>query len=177
MLSLSSVFFGFNELSLVYKDTIKELSFIFATNSADLADFGAAKRSACVVYSFKDQFIFEVSSKLNDNPWKHLDFLVLLAAQEVLDCDRRSILGYNNVDGEMSVHQPHSVAVALQKSIIINLTSGENQADDPKLVAETVREECLLTSVTPTIMLLMMPLRVPADAASAVFPNHLRILM
>jgi hypothetical protein len=77
----------------------------------------------------------------------------------------------------VSVHQPHSVAEALQKSIIINLTSGKNQADDPKLVAETVRKECLLTSVTPTIMLLMMPLRVPADAASPALPNHLRILM
>ena len=177
MLSLSSVFLGVDELLLVDEDAIKELSFVLATNSADLADLGAAEGSAGVVNAFEDQFVLEVSSELDDDAREHLDFLVLLATQEVLDRDRRSVLGDDNVDGEVSVHQPHSVAEALQKSIIINLTSGENQADDPKLVAETVRKECLLTSVTPTIMLLMMPLREPAHAASPALPNHLRILM
>jgi hypothetical protein len=73
MLSLSSVIFGVDELLLVDKDAIKELSFVPATNSADLADLGAAEGSAGVVNSFEDQFVLEVSSELDDDAWEHLD--------------------------------------------------------------------------------------------------------
>ena len=115
MLSLSSFLLGVDELLLIDEDAIKELSFVLAADSADLADLGAAEGSAGIINAFEDQFILDLSSELDDDTWEHLDFFVFLTAQEVLDRDRRSILGDHNVDGEVSVHQPHSVAEALYK--------------------------------------------------------------
>lgn len=114
-MSLSSVLFGFNQLPLADEDAIKELSFVLRADSADLADLGAAEGNISLVVALEDELVLDITtlSELDGNALKHLDGLVLLAAEEVLYGDLRAVLGDDHIDREVSVHQSHSEAVAL----------------------------------------------------------------
>ncbi len=110
-----SLFLGLNEGLLGDEDSIEELTLILAANSADLLDSGAALGESGVVGAVEDKLTLDIGVQLDGGAALHDDVLVLLAAKEVLHGDACAVLGDDNVDGEMSVHKSHLVAVALQE--------------------------------------------------------------
>ena len=83
-------------------------------------------RESGVVDAVEDELTLDVGAESCGGATLHLDDLVLLATKEVLDGDLGAVLGDDDVDGEMSVHESHLVAEALSMrrsepvSIIIN---------------------------------------------------------
>ena len=110
--------FGINELSLGNEDSVEELSLILCADLANLADLGAAQGECSVVNAFENKFVFDIKSELDGDAWEHLDGLVLLSTQEVLDGDRIIGLWDHNIDWEVSVYKSHSVAETLADIIV-----------------------------------------------------------
>jgi len=104
---------SFDEGLLGNENSVEELTLILAANPADLLDLGAAERKSSVVDSVEDDLTLDFVGVADDGAAHHLDDLVLLATKEVLDGDLGSVLGDNDVDGEMSVNESHFVAEAL----------------------------------------------------------------
>ena len=104
-----------DQLSLEDKDAIEELTLVLSANLADLADLGAAERDRRLVGALEHNLVLAsfALAEHDLHAGEHLDELVLLASQEVLDSDLGAVLGDDNVDGEVSMHEFHSVAVAL----------------------------------------------------------------
>lgn len=118
-MSLSaSVLLGVDQLPLGNEDTVEELALVLGADLADLADLCAAKRQTGLVVALEDELVLDIGLfvELHGHTGQHLHELVLLATEEVLDFDLGAVLGDGNVDGEVSVHKFHSVAVALQSS-------------------------------------------------------------
>ena len=109
----SVIFLWLDEGLLGHEDSIKELTLILASNSADLLDLGANERNSLVVNAVEDKLTLDVSGGTDSGATSHWDNLVLLATEEVLDSDHGTVLGDDNIDGEMSVHESHLVAEAL----------------------------------------------------------------
>jgi hypothetical protein len=110
-----SEFLGLNLGLLGNENSIKELTLILAADAAHLLNLGAALGKGSVVNAIEDELALDVSGLLDGGASLHLDNLVLLATEEVLDSDLGAVLGDNDVDGEMSVHKSHFVAEALSK--------------------------------------------------------------
>jgi len=108
-----SEFLGLNLGLLGNENSIKELTLILAADAAHLLNLGAALGKGSVVNAIEDELALDVSGLLDGGASLHLDNLVLLATEEVLDSDLGAVLGDNDVDGEMSVHKSHFVAEAL----------------------------------------------------------------
>ena len=104
---------GLNLGLLGDEDAIEEFTLVLAADPADLLDLRAGLGEKSVVNAIEDDLALDVSRHSADSATSHLDDLVLLATEEVLDRDARSVLGDGNVDREMGVDQPHLVAVAL----------------------------------------------------------------
>ena len=109
----SVIFLGLDEGLLGDEDSVEELTLVLATDTADLLDARAALGEGSVVDAVEDELTLDVGAELHGGAALHDDVLVLLAAQEVLDGDAGAVLGDHDVDGEMSVHESHLVAVAL----------------------------------------------------------------
>ena len=110
----SSVDLGDNDVGLLGdEDTIEEFTLILASYSADLLDLGAHLGESCEVNAVEDKFALDIGRVGDLGAALHVDDLVLLSTQEVLDSDGGAVLGDDNVDGEMSVDQSHFVAEAL----------------------------------------------------------------
>ena len=110
-----SLSLGLNEGLLGDEDTIKELTLVLAADLADLLDLGAAEGERGVVDAVEDELTLDVVGQLRDRAGLHLDDLVLLATEEVLHDNLRSVLGDDHVDGEVGMDKSHLVAEALQK--------------------------------------------------------------
>ena len=110
---LVSLFLGLDEGLLGDEDAIKEFTLVLATNSANLLDLGAAEGESSVVDTIEDKLTLDVSGVSDGGALGHLDELVLLSTEEVLDGDAGAILGDHDIDGEMSVYKSHLVAEAL----------------------------------------------------------------
>merc|ERR1712110_818855 len=110
-----SFFFWFNLCLLRDIDTIKELSVILWTSLADLVDTGSTERNCSIVWTIKDELILADIGwgKFDSSSTNHLNKLILLSSQEVLDENRGTILGTLGIDWEMRVTESHLVAVAL----------------------------------------------------------------
>jgi hypothetical protein len=104
---------GLNEGLLGNEDAIKELTLVLATNSADLLDLRAAEGEGGVVDTVEVELTFDFWVEGNLGSLGHLDELVLLATEEVLDGDTAAVLGDHDIDGEMGVYQSHLVSEAL----------------------------------------------------------------
>ena len=113
LLLVSVVCLGFDEGLLGNEDSIKELTVILACNSANLLDLGAAKRESAVIDTIEDELSLDIVTDSDLGASLHLNELVLLCAEEVLNSDAGTVLGDDDVDGEMSVYQSHFVAEAL----------------------------------------------------------------
>ena len=113
LLGGSVIFLGLDEGLLGDEDSVEELTLVLATDTADLLDARAALGEGSVVDAVEDELTLDVGAELHGGAALHDDVLVLLAAQEVLDGDAGAVLGDHDVDGEMSVHESHLVAVAL----------------------------------------------------------------
>ena len=109
----SVLFLRLNEGLLGDEDSIEELTLILASNTAHLLDLGAAEGKGLVVDSVEEDLTLDFSGGVALGATSHVDDLVLLATQEVLDSDHGAVLGDNHIDGEMSVHKSHLVAEAL----------------------------------------------------------------
>lgn len=96
------------------EDTVEELTLVLATDSAHLLDLRAAQGEGSVVNSIEDELTLLFRGERDLGTTLHLDDLVLLASQEVLDSDIGAVLGDDDVDGEMRVDESHLVAEALQ---------------------------------------------------------------
>ena len=96
-------------------DTIKELSVILWTSLADLVDTSSTERNCSIVWTIKDELILADIGwgKFDSSSTNHLNKLILLSSQEVLDENRGTILGTLSIDWEMRVSESHLVAVAL----------------------------------------------------------------
>lgn len=105
---------GLDEHLLGDEDSIEELSLILAVSDlAGLADLGAREGEGSVVDTVEDKLVLDLLGEGNGGASEHVNVLVLLATQEVLDSERRTVLGDDDVNGEMSVHESHLVAEAL----------------------------------------------------------------
>lgn len=69
------------------EDTVEELTLILATDSAHLLDLRAGKGDGLVVNAIEDDLTLYISGKGRLGVTSHLDDLVLLATQEVLDSE------------------------------------------------------------------------------------------
>ena len=114
--SRSVLLSGLNEGLLRDEDSVEELTLVLAADSADLLDLGAAEGEGSVVNTVEDELTLDVVVELDSSASLHDDVLVLLTTEEVLDGDAGAVLGDDNVDGEMSVHESHLVAEALSKT-------------------------------------------------------------
>ena len=94
-------------------DTVEELSVILAADLADLGNLGAGEGHVLVVDALEDELVLEVGVELDGGAGEEIDLLDLFATEEVLDFDGSAVLGDDDVDGEMGVHQSHLVSVAL----------------------------------------------------------------
>ena len=110
---LVSLFLGLDEGLLGDADAIKEFTLVLATDSANLLHLGAAEGESSVVDTIEDKLTLDVSGVSDGGALGHLDELVLLSTEEVLDGDAGAVLGDHDIDGEMSVYKSHLVAEAL----------------------------------------------------------------
>ena len=94
-------------------DSVEELSVVLVADLADLGDLGAGEGDVLVVDALEDDLVLEVGVELHGGACEQLDFLGLLAAEEVLDFDGSAVLGDHDVDGEVSVHESHLISVTL----------------------------------------------------------------
>ena len=111
--SRSVLLSGLNEGLLRDEDSVEELTLVLAADSADLLDSGAALGEESKVIALEDELTLLLGAEPDDGASLHVNEFVLLATEEVLDGDAGTILGDGDVDGEMSVHKSHFVAVAL----------------------------------------------------------------
>merc|ERR1712166_340057 len=113
-LLLVSLNFSWLDKSLLgNEDSIKEFTLILASNSADLLDLGAAKGESGVIDTVENELSLDIVTVSDLGASLHCDKLVLLSTEEVLNSDAGTVLGDDDVDGEMSVYQSHFVAEAL----------------------------------------------------------------
>ena len=82
-----SEFLGLNLGLLGNENSIKELTLILAADAAHLLNLGAALGKGSVVNAIEDELALDVSGLLDGGASLHLDNLVLLATEEVLDSD------------------------------------------------------------------------------------------
>ena len=105
--------FRFNEGLLGDEDTIEEFTLILCSYFTDLLNLGAAEGDCLVVNAVENQLTLLIFGVAHGSSTSHVDNLVLLASEEVLDSNGRTVLGYGDVDGEVSVYKSHFVAEAL----------------------------------------------------------------
>jgi hypothetical protein len=79
-ITFSSIVSWFNKFPLGDEDTIEELSFVFSSDIANLANFSAAERDGSIVDAFEDKLVFDFSSESNSASWKQYDSLVLFTS-------------------------------------------------------------------------------------------------
>ena len=108
-----------NGCSLRDIDTVQELSVVLISDLAHLGYLSARKREVLVVNTLEDDLVLKVRVESSGGAWEQVKLLGLLSAQEVLDFNGLSILGDDNINGEMSVNESHSVSVRLQSLLII----------------------------------------------------------
>lgn len=76
------------------------------------------------INTFEDQLVLKVGVHLNSGAWEHLNALDLLTTEEVLDLNSLTVLGDDDVNGEMSMYESHLISVTLKTyKIIINIKS------------------------------------------------------
>lgn len=98
------------------EDTIEEFTVILAADSADLLDLRACLGEGVEVDTVEDNLTLDVGGEGALGALLHVDSLVLLSTEEVLNGDGVAVLGDDAVDGEMSVHHSHFVAEALNET-------------------------------------------------------------
>jgi hypothetical protein len=94
-------------------DTVQELSVVLISDLAALRNLGAGEGEVLVVDTFEDDLILELGGHLDDASGEHVNLVDFFTTQEVLDFNGLSILGDDNIDGEMSVDESHLVSVTL----------------------------------------------------------------
>ena len=98
------------------EDTIEEFTVILAADSADLLDLRACLGEGVEVDTVEDNLTLDVGGEVALGALLHVDDLVLLSTEEVLNGDGVTVLGDDAVDGEMGVDHSHFVAETLNKT-------------------------------------------------------------
>ena len=142
-LFLSNAEFSFRNV-----DTIKELTDILVSDEDRLVDLSSYKIKSKFtkptrggdllnVVTFEDDFIL-LGFRLHDgDTFEHVNVTDSLLTKEVTDFDLLTILVNSNVDGEVSVHETHLVAVTMGNTGDHVLDVGTDRSDNGNVLVKT----------------------------------------
>ena len=129
-----------DELLLRDVDTIEELTDILVSDEHRLVDLSGGGGHSLNIVTLEDDLIL-LSVGLDDShSLEHVDHTHSLLSQEVTDLDLLSLLVDGHVDGEVSVHESHLVAVSAGNSGDHVADVGADGADHSDVLVESEPE-------------------------------------
>jgi len=108
--------------------TIEELTDILVAHLALALDLSGRLGNSVDIVALEDKLVLDLVALLDDGVSAHVDAENLLLAQEVADLDLLVAVDHS-VDGKVSVHETHLVAVALgdtSEHVLDGLADGAN---------------------------------------------------
>ena len=126
-----------DELLLRDVDTIEELTDILVSDEHRLVDLGGRGGHSLNIVTLEDDLVLLGIGLDDSHSLEHVDVTHSLLTEEVTNLDLLSVLVDGDVDGEVSVHESHLVAVTTGNSGDHVADVGADGADHSDVLVET----------------------------------------